>query len=264
LYYNKTIFSDAGIHEPPKTWEDLIQSAKRLTKPPVYGIAFPAINTEDCTGTWEAFLWSNGGSLLNLASEKAKQALELWVGLVRNRYASPDVVNWSGGDVADQFISGRAAMMVSGPWMLPVVKRSGMDYGIAPIPVPESGETPVVALGGEVWCVMKNDEKIESAAMKFIAFVQERARLLKLCQTCNYISSVRDVARKQAETEPDLQPFISQMDTARARTLEGSAKYPIVSQITRAALQRALTTQDGIGASLTHAAIEIEKLGIKK
>jgi len=264
LYYNKKMFSGAGIQVPPKTWDDLIQSAKRLTTAPVYGIAFPAINTEDCTGTWEAFLWSNGGSLLDLGSDKAKQALKLWVDLVRNGYASREVVNWSGGDVADQFIGGRAAMMVSGPWMLPAVKRSGIDYGIVPIPVPQTGETPVVPLGGEVWCVMKNDKEIESVALKFVAFVQKPERLLKFCQTCNYVSSVRDVARKEAEAEPDLQPFISQMGAARARTSEGGAKYPIVSQITRAAVQKALTSQNGIDASLTGAAAEIERLGIKQ
>jgi ABC-type glycerol-3-phosphate transport system substrate-binding protein len=100
LFYNKKIFSDAGIQKPPKTWDDLIQSAKDSTKAPVFGIAFPAVNTEDCTGTWEAFLWSNGGSLLDLASDKAKQALKLWVDL-QSGCASRDVVNWNGGDVAD-------------------------------------------------------------------------------------------------------------------------------------------------------------------
>jgi multiple sugar transport system substrate-binding protein len=264
LFYNQKLFSDAGIQKPPKTWDDLIQSAKDLTKAPVFGIAFPAVNTEDCTGTWEAFLWSNGGSLLDLASDKAKQALKLWVDLVQSGCASRDVVNWSGGEVADQFIGGRAAMMVSGPWMLPAVKRNGIDYGIVPIPVPKTDETPVTALGGEVWCVMRTDKKIQSAALRFIAFSQEPDRLLKLCQTCNYVSSVREVARKQVQAQPELQPFISQMETARARTWEGGAKYPIVSQITRAAVQRALTSQDSIDASLTHAAIEIEKLGIQK
>jgi multiple sugar transport system substrate-binding protein len=263
LFYNKKMFASAGIREPPKTWDELAQLAKRLTKAPVYGIAFPAINTEDCTGTWEAFLWSNHGSLLDLASDKAKQALKLWVDLVRNGYASRDVVSWSGGDVADQFISGRAAMMISGPWMLPAVKRSGLDYGIVPIPVLKAGERPVVALGGEVWCVMKNDKKIESAALKFIAFVQEPERLLKLCQTCNYVSSVRDVAQKEGKAQPDLLPFIVQMDATRARTAEGGARYSIVSQITRTAIQRALTGQVSIDASLENAAAEIEKLSIK-
>jgi multiple sugar transport system substrate-binding protein len=264
VYYNKRMFADVGIQEPPKTWDELAQLAKRLTKARVYGIAFPAINTEDCTGTWEAFLWSNHGSLLDLASDNAKQALKLWVDLVRNGYASRDVVNWSGGDVADQFISGRAAMMISGPWMLPALKRSGLDYGIVPIPVLKAGEKPVVALGGEVWCVMKNDKKIESAALKFIAFVQEPEQLLKLCQTCNYVSSVRDVAQKEGKAQPDLLPFIEQMEAARARTSEGGASYPIVSQIARAAIQRALTGQDSIDSSLQNAAAEIEKLGITK
>jgi multiple sugar transport system substrate-binding protein len=264
LYYNKEMFAEAGIQVPPKTWDELDQLAKKLTKSPVYGIAFPAVNTEDCTGTWEAFLWSNRGNLLDLTSDNAKQALKLWVDLVQNGCASRDVVNWSGGDVADQFIGGRAAMMISGPWMLRAVKRSGLDYGIAPIPVPKAGEKPVVALGGEVWSVMKNNKTIEDAALKFIAFVQEPERLLKLCQTCNYVSSVRDVAAKEAEIEPDLKPFITQMETARARTSEGGAMYPIVSQIARAAVQKAVTGQSNINDSLNDAAAQIGKLGIKK
>jgi multiple sugar transport system substrate-binding protein len=264
LYYNKKMFAEAGIEEPPKTWDELVQLAKKLTKCPVYGIAFPAVNTEDCTGTWEAFLWSNRGNLLDLTSDKAKQALKLWVDLVQNGYASREVVNWSGGDVADQFIGGRAAMMISGPWMLPAVKRSGLNYGIAPIPVPKAGEKPVVALGGEVWSILKNSKKIEDAALKFIAFVQEPERLLKLCQTCNYISSVCDVAAKQGEVEPDLKPFITQMETARARTLEGGATYPIVSQITRAAIQKVLTGQGNINDSLNDAAAQIGNLALKK
>ncbi len=264
LYYNKKMFAEAGIQGPPKTWDDLLRIAKQLSKPPVYGIAFPAINTEDCTGTWEAFLWTNGGSLLDLGSENARQALKLWADLVQDGSASPDVVTWSGGDVANQFIGGTAAMMVSGPWMLLAVKRSGVDYGIVPIPIRTVGQKPVVALGGEVWCVMKTNRNTEDAALRFIAFTQNPERLLKLCMTCDYISSVAPVAQNQGRLQPDLQPFVVEMETARARSSEGGAEYPLVSQITRTAIQKVLAGQGSIDGSLREAATEIAKLDIKK
>jgi multiple sugar transport system substrate-binding protein len=263
LYYNKKMFADAGVQEPPKTWDELVEVAKKVTKSPIYGIAFSAPNDEQCTWQWEPFLWSNGGSLLDLSSDKAKQALKLWVDLVQNGSASHDVVNWQQGD-AYQFIGGTAAMMVMGPWMLPAVKRSGVDFGIVPIPAPKAGDKPVVPLGGECWCVMKNDKKVEDAALKFIGFVQDPERLIKLCLTFNYISSFRDVAAKESEAQPDLQPFVAQMDTARARPEEGGAQYPQVSQIARTAIQRALTGQGTINASLDDAAAQVKKLGIKK
>jgi multiple sugar transport system substrate-binding protein len=264
LFYNKKMFSDVGIQEPPRTWDELIDVSKKLTKNPVYGFAFPAVNTEDCTGIWETFLWSNGGSLLHLNSDRAQQALKLWVDLVRNGSAPHDVVDWGGGEVTSQFFGGNAAMIVSGPWILPSVKRSGVEYGIAPVPLPKAGATPVTPLGGEVWCVVKNDKKIEEAAVKFVAFTQERERLLKFCVTANYISSVRDVARKQGEMQADLKPFIAQMQTARTRTTEGGADYPRVSQIARVAIQRALIGQSSVQAALDDAAKQIEKLGLQR
>jgi multiple sugar transport system substrate-binding protein len=172
LFYNKKMLANAGVQEPPRTWNELIDAARTLTRSPVYGFVFPAVNSEDCTGIWESFLWSNGGNLLHLNSVPARQALKLWVDLVQNGSVSRSVVDWGGGEVTNQFIGGGAALMVSGPWILPSVKRSGVEYGIAPIPVPKVGAIPVTLLGGEVWCVMKSDKKIEDAAVKFLAFTR--------------------------------------------------------------------------------------------
>ena len=48
------------------------------------------------------------------------------------------------GDVPNQFLGGRAATMVMGPWQLANVEKSGVDFGIVTIPVPKEGEKPVV------------------------------------------------------------------------------------------------------------------------
>jgi multiple sugar transport system substrate-binding protein len=264
IFSNKKMLSDAGITDPPKTWDELKDDAAKLTKSPVYGLVFSATNTEEATWQWEPFLWSNGGSLLDLSAAPAKEALQLWVDLVQKGSVSKDVVNWNQGDVANQFISGQAAMMVMGPWMLGQVHKSGLDFEVTPIPVPKEGMKPVVPLGGEVWCVMKGDPKVEAAAMKFIEFVQDADRLEKLCNTFNYISSVRTVAKKQGEANPELQPFVLQMDTARARPEEGGSNYPNVSLTTRTAIQQALTGQATIDAALAEAATKIKPLAAKK
>jgi multiple sugar transport system substrate-binding protein len=183
---------------------------------------------------------------------------------VKKGVASRDVVNWNQGDVPNQFIGERAATMVMGPWQLGNVKESGIDFGIITIPVPKEGEKPVVPLGGEVWCVLKGDSKVEQAAMKFIEFTQEPERLRKICDTLNYISSVRTVAKQQGEANPVLQPFVDQMDTARARSQDGGAKYPEISLAARTAIQRALTGEATAEAALKDAAAKIKEILAKK
>jgi multiple sugar transport system substrate-binding protein len=260
LYYNKKLLTDGGVSAPPPTWDQLTEVASKTTKGPVYGIAFSAVNTEEATWQWEPFLWSNGGSLSDLSSKDAQTALQLWVDWVKKGYASKDVVNWNQGDVPNEFISGRAATMVMGPWQLANVKKSGVDFGIITIPVPKEGSKPVVPLGGEVWCVLKGNPKVEEAAVKFIQFTQEPDRLRKICDTFNYISSIRSVAKQQGEDNPELKPFVDQMDTARARSQDGGAKYPEISLAARTAIQRALTGQASVEESLKDAAAKIKGL----
>jgi multiple sugar transport system substrate-binding protein len=258
LYYNKKLLTDGGVSAPPQTWDQLTETAAKTTKSPVYGIAFSAVNTEEATWQWEPFLWSNGGSLSDLSSKNAEVALELWVDWVKKGYASKDVVNWDQGDVPNQFNGGRAATMVMGPWMLANVKKSGVDFGIVTIPVPKEGSKPVVPLGGEVWCVLKGDPKVEEAALKYIQFTQDPDRLRTICDTFNYISSVRSVAKQQGEANLDLKPFVDQMDTARARSQDGGAKYPAISLAARTAIQRALTGEASAEAALKDAAEKIK------
>jgi multiple sugar transport system substrate-binding protein len=264
LFYNKKMLSDAGVTDPPKTWDELKEDSGKLTKSPVYGLAISAPNDEQATWQWEPFLWTSGGSLLDLTADPAKQALQLWVDLVKNGSVSKDCMNWSQPEEGDQFIGGQAAMMVMGPWMLGQVHKSGIDFGVSPIPVPKQGMKPVVPLGGECWCVLKGDPKVEAAAVKFIEFVQDPARLETLCNTFNYISSVRSVAVKQGQANPELQPFVLQMDTARARPEEGGANYTQVSLAARTAIQQALTGQATVDAALTDAAAKIKPLAAKK
>jgi len=261
LYYNKKMLADAGVSSPPQTWEQLTEAATKMTKSRSYGIALSAVNTDEATAwQWEPFLWSNGGSLTDLDSINAHAALQLWVDWLEKGVASRDVVNWNQGQVIDQFNSGRAAMMVMGPWALAGLNASGVDFGIVNIPVPKVGGKPVVPLGGEVWCVLKGEPKVEEAATKFIQFTQDPERIRNICDMFNNISSIRSVAKKQGAANPKLQPFVDQMDTARPGSQDGGAKYSEISLAARAAIHRALVGQASAEEALRDAAGEIKAI----
>ena len=72
--------------------------------------------------------------------------------------------------------------------------------------------------------------------------------------------------RRQAAGEADsqLQPFVDQMDTARARSQDGGAKYPEISLAIRTAIQKALTGEASAEAALKEAAAKIKETLAKK
>jgi multiple sugar transport system substrate-binding protein len=92
LFYNADILKKAGV-EPPKTWDELRATAKKLTHGKQYGIAFSAPATYE--GTWQflPFMWSNGGNEKDIATPQTASALQLLVDLVRDGSSSKSVVN---------------------------------------------------------------------------------------------------------------------------------------------------------------------------
>ena len=74
LYYNTDMFTAAGL-EPPKTWDELRETAKKLTKDQTYGLVFPGINNEQGAFHTSTFVWSNGGTFEKLNSPEVVGAL---------------------------------------------------------------------------------------------------------------------------------------------------------------------------------------------
>lgn len=241
LVYNKDQLAAAGV-EPPKTWDDLKAAAAKLTKAGKYGLAFSAIPSEE--GAWQylPFFWSNGADLSRVDSPEAVQALQYLTDLVNSGSASKSVVSWNQNDVADQFVAGNAAMMINGSWNLARLdEQKSLHYGVVPIPVPHAGGKPVVALGGEVGAIPATGGAGQQAAGKVLSCVLSEPVMVQWSKAHAYVPSKTAVAEKFAASQPEMQAFVNEVDTARSRTAELGEKYPKVSQALADALQVALT-----------------------
>ena len=133
IFYNKDVLAKAGV-QPPKTWAELKATAKKLTSGKQYGFAFNA--TADYEGAWQFLppMWTNGGDETDLKSPQVAEALQLWKDLVDDGSVSKSVVNWKQSDVNDQFIAGKAAMMLNGPWQIPALTEGEDQLRRGPVP----------------------------------------------------------------------------------------------------------------------------------
>ncbi|MER6977772.1 sugar ABC transporter substrate-binding protein [Streptomyces carpinensis] len=254
LFYNKDMLAEAGV-AVPRNWEELKAAAARLTRPGRYGMAVDANATFE--GAWQflPFLWSNGGDEKKLDTPKAAQALQLWVDLVKSGSMSKSVLNWTQADVHDQFAAGRTAMMVNGPWRIPALdKDKNLHWGVAPIPVPRTGQTPVTPLGGEVWTVPQNPSKArQKKAAQVLACLNNSSNMLTLAKQHFTVPSRTEVAAQYAEQTPSMSAFVKSVKAARARTSELGVRWPKAATGIYTAIQSALTGEQSPQEALRRA-----------
>lgn len=268
LIYNIAMLKAANV-TPPTTWDQLVSAAKELTTPDHYGIALTCEAAEDTTWQWEPFFWSNGGqaTFANVSATPGVQALSLWKQLIDNGSASKDCLNWSQTPAAStQFIDGKAAMMVNGPWNFPTLNQNkmfyGKQFGIVPVPVRVAGQHVIVPLGGEDWMVSKSGgTAAQQMAFQYIQGMQTPAMELKLAKLFGYLPGKPAVAKlylKQAG--PEWSVYINQTLYAHPRTLGLGVKYPKISQAVWTAIQSALSGSASVQSALNTAQGQINTI----
>jgi multiple sugar transport system substrate-binding protein len=268
LIYNIPMFKAAHL-SPPKTWAQLVSDAKALTTSSHYGIALTCEAAEDTTWQWEPFFWTDGGktTFANVAGSAGVASLSLWKQLVTDGSASKACLSWSQTPAASsQFIAGKAAMMVNGPWNFPTMNQShmfyGKQFGVAPIPTRVAGQHVVVPLGGEDWMIGKSGgSEAEQMSFDYIQGLQTPSEELKLAKLFGYLPGKIAVAKtyvKQAGAEWKV--YVDQTLYAHPRTLGLGTKYPKISQAVWTAIQAALSGSQSPQSALTTAQNQIKSI----
>ncbi|TDW17056.1 sugar ABC transporter substrate-binding protein [Kribbella kalugense] len=242
LFYNKDMLTEAGV-QPPKTWDELKAAAKKLTKPGRYGMAFNANATYE--GSWQFLpaMWTNGGDETDLNTPQVTEALQLWTDLVQSGSASKSVINWTQGDVNDQFIAGKAAMMVNGPWQIPALnKNPKIKWDVVTFPLNKPDQKPVAPLGGEAWTVPLNkDQAKEQKAADFVKCLNSDENELAWAKARYTIPTKTALLDEYVKEVPSMKAFTEQVKTARSRTGKLGDKWPAAAKVIYQAIQLALT-----------------------
>ncbi|WP_036481110.1 ABC transporter substrate-binding protein [Myxosarcina sp. GI1] len=237
VFYRPGLFAEAGITELPTNWSEFKAAAKKLTKDTNgdgrldrYGVLLSLGKGEWTVFAWLPFIYSAGGNLLangqpDLTNSGTVAALQLGADLVEAKAAvlsSPER-----GYELDDFLSGRAAMQVTGPWTLSQLQPTEIDYDVFPIPV---AETPAAVIGGENVFVFKTTSERERASLKFLEYILSEEFQTAWALKTGYLP-INLKSQQSAEYQnfvaenPVLEVFLNQMKVAKSR--------PIITQYTR-------------------------------
>lgn len=141
LFYNKTLFKQAGINAPPKTWTELAEDAKKVTAlgGGNVGYALP-LGPEESQGEFSMWLFNNGGQWKEngkwvINSDKNVATLSFLKKLTDDKVTQNNPARTNRADAFDLFKSGKAGMVIGfSPLAGALDSDKKVDYGVAPFP----------------------------------------------------------------------------------------------------------------------------------
>jgi multiple sugar transport system substrate-binding protein len=184
LYYNKAMFAAAGL-QPPKTWEEMVADAKKLTDPAkkTYGMALAAgsytenVHFAFINAAQNGADWFDADGKPSFTGDGNVQGVLRYLDLMqKDKVANPSNAQYDNGTKSvNDFATKKVAMVINQNNADSSIVANGMkssEYGVVAFPAPAGG-TPVAShVAGINLSIFKNT-KNKDAALKFVKYMTD-------------------------------------------------------------------------------------------
>ncbi len=276
LYYRKDLFKDFGYSAPPKSWDQLVEIAKRIQNEmrakddSFYGFVWQGAQYEGLVCNWLEIAASNGGGLI-INNEKAviespanTRALNFMRKLIHEYGISPPntFTEMKEEQVRIKFQQGSA--LFERNWSYAFKLHESEDspvkgkVGIAPLPGFDGFE-PASTLGGWHIGISKFSDRKEKAE-RLVEFVTSFKTQKKLALNLGWNPARKDVYldKQIVKKMPHFQKLRAVFENLTARP--NVAYYTVISQILQENLNAALAGRMTPKEALEDAQTRAEKI----
>lgn len=238
MFYNKDLFNNAGIIDPPEYWNKKFQeNVRNLTKLNTNGYIIQSgvalggsDNIERSTDILSVLMMQNGATMMENGSIKFATTPAAYVdqdfnpGMEALRFytdfASPtkEVYSWSPNldNSIDTFAKGKLAILFGYAYHIPTIKAKGpkLKFGIAPLPQIENSIKKINFANYWVETVMKKS-KNPQAAWNFIQFATHENNVNSYLEKTGKPTALRSLIEVQLKDE-EIGVFADQLLTAKS------------------------------------------------
>ena len=247
LFYNTEIFKKAGIVGPPKTWDEYVQVAKKVTSPEQKTFATTGtMSAEPPTNlTYDIYplIYQAGGDVIDEKTNKAVfnrpagvKAVQWYADLMNvHKVSVPGILSSGEKEKRANFAAGNIAMMFEGSFGIPIQRQMNPNLQFDVAPMPRETTTGTVVRGA-VNC-MTTQAKNKEAAWKFLRWLHGPVGIEMWAKGSGSFPSRKDVAEQAWFKEKKLfQVFVQQL-------LLPNAKSPNLGMPNAVQLNKALTVE---------------------
>jgi multiple sugar transport system substrate-binding protein len=228
LVYNTDMFTAAGITSTPKTWDEFVADATKLTNSAT-GVYGSAVDYSDSFSPWKyifAMTEQAGGNFVSsdlktagLNSEQTLNATTSYFDLLTKYHVTdPASVGWKSGDAIAAFAAGKAAMLpMQTASSIPTLDKSAQKgkYAFAIMPTVAPGMTELPAGGQPAASIVSGDNlaiasytKNKDLALQFADLMTSTDWQLKQYDAFGNLPTNQDAMNQLAAKTPLLAPFL--------------------------------------------------------
>ena len=206
--YNEKMLNDAGIAEPPKTWEELIAVSRTLIDKGICKYGMPmcfsgngAVNEVTCA------IYSFGGNVFQNgklcigSDEGALEALKTLASMLDEGLIDPASLSYDYEAAANVFLNGDSAFFIQAmPGLYttandPEQSQVAGEIKAAPYTITNSKDTNVVLTVPEAYAIPKNSQHKEAAweFIKYMASVEfDKVKAVEMSTQVEYARGLDD------------------------------------------------------------------------
>ena len=214
LFYNKTLFDEAGVDYPTDDWtfDDLLAAAKTLTrdrdgdgKADQYGFML-----ELGTHRWPIAVWAFGGRVVDeksrrflLDSTEAIDGVQWYADLINRHHVAPAVTSYEDMNMFEQFASGRIAMTFSSRHFVDIYRRArGLQWDVAMVPKHRERATTFIS----TVLLITRKSRHPREAWEFIKFASGKEAMEAGARDKGAIPALKSVAERLIVRDSGLPP----------------------------------------------------------
>lgn len=202
------MLKDKGISNPPVTWAELVEDAKKLTVRDANGIkvkGFDFVSSDNITFTFLSLILQQDGQYwddkdhVNFQTPEAVEAMTALKTLVADDKVA-DLTTFGGElDTSDYFYRGNSAMTYRGPWTIAAGLNNYKVKDFEYVPVPSfTSNSPSFAAESGWGVVVAQKSKQQQTALDFVQFISSKDNL----RTWN-LSTFTVPAKKEVAEDPE-------------------------------------------------------------
>lgn len=268
LFYNTRLFEEAGIEGPPTTLDELVETAKALTKTDASGNITQVgitsgMNAQDHHWWREVLVRQFGGDpytddyqSVTYNSDAGAAALQWYYELE----AVHKVTKFGFMDEPQAaFKAGRAGMHIDGSFRIGALdKTRGLEWAVAELPAGPDGTKSNYSSYWVNAITSKAEGEKKEAALKFLAFITSDAAMQIWLDTVGELPAKPSAGLTDAnKSDPVFGPFISGLGYAKTTIFANESGQ---RQVIMDAMQRMLLEGQSAEDSIAVAATEEQSL----
>ena len=223
LFYNKKMFTQAGISAAPQTWADVQADAAKITKLGKVGFGLP-LGAEEAQA--ESLLWMLGdgggyqtGGKYTINSAPNVAAFTFLKGMVPAGDTEPNPGTVNRTDLWQEFAQGKVGMINGSPALIPIIQSGGVlqssDWTSVPIAGKSGPLTTTLGVCDNVAAFKPNGHQAQ--IKEFLDFAYQDKYQLAFDKEYDLLPATTTAA-KALSSDPVFGPFLT--------ALPNSVQYP--------------------------------------